>query len=497
MSGDKEPRKLWGHQTDAVARAKELGNFGLFFEPGAGKTGTCIHMLRDKYNKNRGLLKTIVLCPPIVIENWKHEFNLNSKIPSDSITCLFGTGKQRRAIFLERSVKPHIFITNYETLQMEVFEDMLKWGVEAVVFDECHRLANYTSKRSKAAEKLVNGKMHYDKKTNTYSGPRPFVYILSGSPILNSPMDIFQQYKILDAGGTFGANFFGFRARYFRDKNAGMPKQSYFPNWVPIAGALEEIGDKLNRNSMRVLKKDCMDLPPLIRQVIPVEMAPAQRKLYESMLEDYVAYFTKDGKEEVTSATMGMTKSLRLMQIASGYIKTVDGEELDICDKYNPKQEALYELLEDLTPNHKVIVWAVWIQNYEQIRRVLRDLKLDWLEINGSNGAEKNRENAKEFEENNKVRVLIAHPESGGEGINLVSASYAITYSRTYSLRQDIQAEARNYRGGSGIHEKITRIDLVSKDTVDEKILEALANKQEVGEKILREITLQLTKKGK
>jgi len=492
-----EPRKLWKHQQDMVNAASKLPGFGFLAEAGSGKSAACIHTLRNQYNKSRRLLKTIVFCPPIVIENWKNEFKLNSKIPPDSITCLFGSGKQRRKLFLENSEKPHIFITNYETMQMEVFEDFLAWEPEAVVFDECHRLANYTSKRSKAAEKLVNGKMLYNKKTQVYSGPRPLVYILSGSPILNSPMDIFQQYKILDAGNTFGANFFGFRARYFRDKNAGMPKHNYFPNWVPIEGALEEIGEKLNRNSMRVLKKDCMDLPPLIRQVIKVEMAPAQRALYESMLEDYVAYFTKDNKEEVTSATMGLTKSLRLMQIASGYIKTVDGNEIDICEKYNPKQEALHELLQDLTPNHKVIVWAVWIQNYEQIRRVLKDLGIEWLEINGSNGAAQNRANAKEFEENSKIRVLIAHPESGGEGINLVSASYAITYSRTYSLRQDIQAEARNYRGGSEQHEKITRIDLVSKDTVEEKILEALANKQEVGEKILRDITLQLTKKEK
>lgn len=492
-----EPRELWKHQKLAVEKAEKLNNFGYFFEPGSGKTATVIHTLRHKFNEHKKILKTIVLCPPIVIENWKNEFLLNSKIPPEKITCLYGTGKQRLKLFKERSESGHIFITNYETLQMDVFEEMCKWGVEAVVVDECHRVANYTSKRSKNVEKLVNGNMLYDKRKQVYSGPRPYVYILSGSPILNSPMDIFQQYKILDAGATFGANFIGFRARYFRDKNQGMPKHNYFPNWVPIAGALEEIGEKLNRNSMRVLKKDCMDLPPLIRKVIKVEMSGEQKKLYDSMVEDYVAYFTRDGKEEVTTATMGMTKGIRLMQISSGYIKTVDGAEVDICEKYNPKQDALYSLLEDLTPNHKVIIWAVWIQNYEQIRRVLRDLKLDWLEINGLNGADKNRANAKEFEANSKIRVLIAHPESGGEGINLVSASYAITYSRTYSLRQDIQAEARNYRGGSEVHEKVTRIDLVSKDTIEEKILEMLANKQEVGDKVLRDITLQSYKKEK
>ena len=490
-----EPRKLWKHQALTVQKAAHLPYFGLFFEPGAGKTATVIHILRDKMNAKKRVLKTLIFCPPIVIDNWKHEFTLNSKIPSSSITALIGSGKQRRRLFQEHKDElGHIFITNYETLQMDVYEDFLAWGPEAVVFDECHRLANHTSKRSKSAEKLVNNKLVYNRKTGQYHGEdRPLVYILSGSPILNSPLDIFQQYKILDGGRTFGANFFGFRARYFRDKNAGMPRHSYFPNWVPVPGALEEIGEKLDQASMRVLKKDCLDLPPLVRKVIPVEMAPEQKKLYEAMLEDYVAYYTKENKEEVTAATMGMTRGLRLMQISSGYIKTVEGKELDICSGYNPKQEALKELLQELTPNHKVIVWAVWIQNYEQIRQVLKDLGLEWLEINGQQGAVKNRANAALFENDSQYRVLIAHPESGGEGINLVSASYSIVYSRTYSLRQDIQAEARNYRGGT-IHEKVTRIDLVSKDSIEEKVLETLARKEEIGTSILKEITLKIVK---
>ena len=152
-----------------VDKATPLPGYGFMGEPGSGKTAACIHTLRNQYNKNRRLMRTLIFCPPIVIENWKNEFLLNSKIDQSSITCLMGTGKQRLKTFLEKSEKPHIFITNYETMQMDVYEEFLKWNPEAVVFDECHRLANYTSKRSKAAEKLVNGKMIYDKKTNSYS----------------------------------------------------------------------------------------------------------------------------------------------------------------------------------------------------------------------------------------------------------------------------------------------------------------------------------------
>ena len=80
---------------------------------------------------------------------------------------------------------------------------------------------------------------------------------------------------------------------------------------------------------------------------------------------------------------------------------------------------------------------------------------------------------------------MIANQGAGGIGINMTEASYSIFFSRNFSLEHDLQAEARNYRGGSEMHQKVTRIDLVSPGTIDELISEALANKQNMAEKIL------------
>ncbi len=457
------------------------------------------------WNEKKRLPKTLIFCPPIVIENWKAEWLKNSRIPGDKITCLYGPGKKREQLFMERTEAkgpqgsyhgaPHIFITNYESLSMEnLYSMFIEWEPEVVVFDEIHKLKDYKSKRSKLAERLVNGRMKLVKKGGyqVLEGPRPYVYGLTGSPILNNAMDLFQQYKILDAGSTFGGNFFSFRARFFHDKNAGMNKNSYFPNWQPLPGALDEISRLMSHNSMRVLKKDCMDLPPLIRQVIEVPMAPAQRKLYDQMLEDFVTYFERDGKEHVASATIAITKGLRLMQLASGYVKTVGDEEVAVTEGWNPKQDALYDLLEELVPHNKVIIWAVWKNNYAQIRDVLKKLGVEWVEVHGEIDGKDKFANVDRFNTDPKCRVLLGHPGSGGIGINLVAASYSIFYSRNFSLEQDLQAEARNYRGGSEIHAKVTRIDLVSQDSIEEKILEKLASKVEVSDRILREITLEL-----
>lgn len=362
-----------------------------------------------------------------------------------------------------------------------LYEQFQSWAPEAIIFDECHRLANYKAKRSKAACALAN-----PKKT-----PRPLVYMLSGTPVMNSMLDIFHQYKVMDGGETFGDNFFVFRGKYFRDKNAFMNKQNYFPNWVPIQGADAEIARLMTGNSVRVKKEACLDLPPQVDQPIEVEMSPTQAAAYKSMLKDYVAFFEKDGETHTSVAQLAITKGLRLMQIASGYIKDDAGVELALDEGFTPKQDALYQILEDLVPHHKVIIWANWKHNYKQIREVMDKLKIKYLEMNGDHGPKKNRENAALFESDHSYRCIIGHPESAGEGINLVSASYSVSYSRDFSWRRFEQASARNHRGGSEIHSKITRIILVTKGTIEGEITRKLAAKEEISESVLKDITLK------
>ncbi len=88
--------------------------------------------------------------------------------------------------------------------------------------------------------------------------------------------------------------------------------------------------------------------------------------------------------------------------------------------------------------------------------------------------------------EDKNVRVIVANQQAGGVGVNLTAASYAIYYSRSFSLEADIQSEARNHRGGSEIHKSITRIDLVCPDTIDGICLEALYRKENLASNILK-----------
>ena len=477
----KEDIELWLHQREAISKAKPRNYFGLFFDPGTGKTRTVLEILLEKYSKrNRQVLPTLILCPPVVIQNWKDEFLKYTDIEESRIITLTGSGKQRLETFTE-SDPESVFITNYETLNMDIFDHFTRWMHTSpqpvcMVLDEMHKIKDPTSKRAKLAHTLARI-AHYR-------------YGLTGTPILNSLMDVFSQFLFLDLGERFGDNFFTFRLRFFRDRNKGMPSHKHFPDWVPLPGSSQKIKDLIAPVTMTADKSQCLDLPPFVKKTVYVEMGKDQARLYQEMKNDFLTSLeVSDGSMRTSIAELAITKALRLQQIVSGHLRVEaeasGGEVATLKIKDNPRKKALHELLEDLAPYHKVIVWAVFKDNYEDIRDVCDKLGLQYAELHGS---VKDRDAQIEmFNHSPRCRVLIGHPGSGGIGVNLVAASYSIFYSRNFSLEFDIQAEARNYRGGSNIHEKITRIDLCCRDTIDELVMIALANKVSISDKVLRD----------
>lgn len=472
---------LWKHQLEAIQKARSLNEFALFFEMGTGKTATAINILRHWYKDLGQILPTLVFCPPVIIGQWAAEWSTHSNIAS-LVVQLKGSGKERLRLLQEGlASNKKIFITNYETLQMEaVFQEFLKARFQAIVCDEAHKLKSHDGKRTKRMVTLADQAL---KKL-----------ILTGTPILNGPMDLFSQFRILDSGKTFGKSFWEFRARYFYDKNAGMPSHVHFPDWRPRPGIEEVFNSMIYTKAMKADKKDCLDLPPLIRKIISVELSSKQQRMYEELREDFVAFVDNNvngigGNAIVTNNAL--VKILRMQEIVSGFYTARDisdeDAELQFTEEFsdNPRLAALQELLEDIVPSHKVIVWAPFRRNYAMIGVVCEKIKAGYVELNGTISAGQRDANIKRFKEDATCRVLVANPKAGGVGLNLVEASVCIYYARGYSLEDDLQSEARNYRGGSERHEKITRIDLVTPNTIDAQILDAIRHKKKVADNIL------------
>lgn len=469
-------RPLWKHQEAAIEVSKNIRDLALFYEQGTGKTRTTIEILRNKYHANRRLMNTLILCPVIVCENWKREFAAFSKINPDDIVVLSGSQSSRMARLRkelgDNVDRNKIIITNYEALQMEnIVRVITYWKPEILICDESQRIKNYSSKRAKVLAPLADMTKHN--------------YILTGTPITNGSMDIYMQFRILDRGETFGRNYFVFRNQYFIDQNASWKdKPTHFPKFVMNTEAYSQLQDKIKHKALRVLKSECLDLPPLVKQTIDVSLSAEQTKLYKQMKDDFIAFIDnsqKAGRKDTVTAQLAVTKGLRLQQIVSGYAALDDGtvKRLD-C----PRLNVLSELLEDITPENKVIVWCMFKENYKMVQELCTKLELGYAMITGDN-IKTREDDMDRFRKDPKCRVMIANQSAGGVGITLVEASYSIYYSKGFSLEHDLQSEARNHRGGSEMHEKITRIDLVAKDTIDELINDALAGKLNVADTIL------------
>jgi SNF2 family DNA or RNA helicase len=464
--------KLWKHQADGLERASKLDHFGFFFDPGLGKTLTTIKTLIQKFDAEGGMFKTLIFCPQIAITNWRDEWLKFSSLKDSDILMLQGDIRERiHELVISRA---QIAITNYEALARgdDFFEALKNWGPRAIVCDESQRIKSHNAQRTK--------------KVIALGDVAQYKYILSGTPILKNQMDIWSQFRFLDGGATFGSNYWTFQNTYFYNANRNKPSHVTWPDWRFVQSREDEFKEKISRLTMSAKKYECLDLPPFIRVKVPVEMSSAQAKAYKEMKNNFITFINS----AACTADLAVTKALRLQQIVSGFIKDEDGTER-VFEK-TPRESALRELLEDLTPEHKVIVWAAWRNNYDVIKNICDDLKLKSVLIVGGQSPRSRADALEDFRSDKDTRVLIGSQSAGGIAINLIESDYSIYYSRGFSLEADIQSEARNYRGGSEIHSKVTRIDLMSPGTIDEEVLEALKAKQEIGDKILFEMAKRL-----
>jgi SNF2 family DNA or RNA helicase len=492
------PPSLWEHQRIAIERAKTLHGYALHFEAGTGKTRTALEILKHRFNTEKRIMRTLILCPPIVIGNWREEWCKYTKIDRRDVVALTGTGAQRLKTFVQNAYnekderRGKVFITNYESLLMkELYQYFTNWVPEITIQDESHRLKNPSSKMAKALDELVNKFVKPSLRLN-----------LTGTAILNSPMDLFMQFKVLMGGfptldslvtGKHITNYFTFRATYFEDKNAKWRgSENYYPNWQPKPSTSELFGRLLASVSMSVNKADCLDLPDEVDVTIPVPLTPQQRRDYDKFEKDMVLNI--EGKNY--TADIAMVRALRLMQIASGFISGMDfpdaSESQPIKYEYKntEREKALKELLEDICieKGKKCLVWAVWKNNYEIIKKVCDELKIKYVECHGLVSAKGKEEARRSFIQDPTISVWIGHPYSGGIGVNLIVAPYTVWYSRNFSLEQYSQAKARNYRGGQT--EKVTHYHLIAADTIEPEIVQALINKQNISDLIMSKTSL-------
>ena len=430
---------------------------------GVGKTSTSILCYDNKTKAEGHHLRTLVLSPKSTLENWKREFQKFLSI-GDRVLVLSGSTDKR--IEQIKSTKCNIVVTNHESMSLPRLVTLFsKMPIDMLIVDEVHRFKNPNGVRAKNLIKL--------------SDNIKYKLVLTGTLVLNGYEDLYNPLRILNKDYV-GENFFAWRKRHFYNMNADKPWLN-FPRYAAKPDAIKYFELLIKTAGVRVEKKDVLDLPPLVRTTHYVDLNERTFRHYKEMEKGFVTLFQGEDKMDAVQADLVVTKMLRLNQIANGILKGEDGEILVDTDK----EEALLELLDDLCPAHKVVVWANFNKAIEAVERVCRGLNLYTCKVVGGQKAKERQEQIDLFNNEAKYSVMIANQAAGGVGIGLQAASYMVYYSKDYNLEKDLQSEARAYRGGSERHESITRIDLVTRGTVEEDITEALAKKMTLQQMVM------------
>jgi SNF2 family DNA or RNA helicase len=300
--------------------------------------------------------------------------------------------------------------------------------------------------------------------------------ILTGSPVTKSPLDLFSQCQFLDPWLLNHQSYYTFKARYAVTRKIEV--QGRRVEIVVGYRNLSELSEKIKPFSKRILKEDCLDLPAKSFIKHTVELTKEQKKVYEQMKKEAIAFL--DGKMQSTATVM--TQLMRLHQITCGHFTADDGTIKDLpCSRLTE----LMSILENV--EGKAIIWSHYTHDVKRIINKIKEVYGDdsVVDYYGATDSDQRSINIKRFQTNDNCRFFVGTTHTGGYGITLTAGSTMIYFSNGYDLEKRQQSEARIDRIGQT--KKMTYIDIMSQDTIDEHIVKALRNKVNIANKIMGE----------
>ena len=437
------------------------GGFGELFEMGCGKTLTTIAVAGALYNLGK-IDRVLVVAPTSVCSVWPHDLNQFATFPWEA-RVLLGDKKKRLKALNELENWPfkalRIAVINYESTHREgIFEALAAYKPDLIVCDESQRIKNPSAAQSKALHKLGDA--------------APFRMILSGTPVQNNAVDLYSQYRFLDPA-VYGANFYAFKNRYCIMGGYGQHQIVGYRN-------MDELVEKEHSVAYRVTKEECLDLPQQTFINRYVQFTDAEQAIYEQLRKS--SFLELETGENVTATTI-LTMYLRLMQLTGGFL-TAD-ESTRPKQVNTAKLDALADIVDDyvVDAGKKLVIFARFRAEIAAIENLLRLRKIQYGSIYGDVPMEERGKIVEDFQANPDTKVFVAQIQTAGLGITLHAASTAVFYSYDYNYANYAQALARIHRIGQ--HLPVTYIHLVVYGSIDEKILAALENKEDMAKTVV------------
>ena len=463
--------KPFEHQKDALKKCWNKKAFAIFAEMGTGKTKIALDNACILYNKGR-IDRLLVVAPKGTYMNWVDQeipVHVPDYIEKDILAWKPNITEkyelQLKAIRNAENFKLKIFVMNVESLSTKkgcYYAKLFLFGKSMMIVDESTTIKNPQAKRTKNILEL--------------SKEAPYKRILTGSPVTQSPMDLWSQMDFLEPEILGQQSFYAFRTKYAVLITASAAGGTHKFQKIVKFKNLKELGKLVSPHSYRILKKDCLDLPDKIFTKRIIELSDEQKKAYSEMKTSAITIL----KGEPATAVNVLTQLIKLHQITCGHMKTDSG---DIINLKNSRLDELMQILGETTG--KAIIWANYIHDINTIESAIKkEFGLDsYCTYYGATKQEDRQACINKFQdETNPVRFFIGNTQTGGYGITLTQASTVIYYSNNYDLEKRIQSEDRAHRIGQ--KNPVLYIDLVAKQTVDEKIIQALRNKVNIASEI-------------
>lgn len=453
------------HQRRGTSKAISQDALALFWEPGAGKTYAVVHAAKTRFRRGE-IDMLLVLCPKAVRQVWPAEFaKWGADVPYDARTYDAGTEIKRPS---DRTAL-EVLVAGIESLSQgrsfERIQNYVKGRRVMIVMDESSRIKNPSSKRTKNA--------------TTISWLCKYRMILTGTPVLQGPHDLFAQLRFLDPDIIGIKRWVMFRNRYCVIGGFENRQIIGYQN-------LDELTEKIAPNVDLVRLVDCVDIPAKIYQRITVPLSKEQKDAIRSLKDT--------GELDVPSlgvslaVEMALERMTRIQQIVGGSYPQWD----ELAERYTtvplageiPKMDAFMEYLEDLPEGTKCLVWARFHPERDRLEEALvgKYGREAVVRFDGSTSDSDRKIAEDRLQSDPTCRFFLGNQAVAGLGLTLTAAKYSLLYSNTFSAEDRIQVENRNHRTGQKDH--CIYVDFEAMVKEDRMILAALTSKKNVAEMV-------------
>lgn len=447
--------KLDQIQDEAVEFGLREKTWLLFFEMGLGKTFTAIKwIIKSKFKR------VIILGRFDDLNTWEEELQLHApQLEYFNVCARKKSGWRAMALSIAFYSEYPIILMTYDAVkQLKPLLLELIGGIDAVVADEVTEIKHPTTQRTKdVLECFVPRVMHR--------------LGMSGTPMTNSPMDIFTQMKFADGGKRLGENFYSFRPKFFWPEPIGH-------RWHIFSDKLKLLNKLIYQKAVRAKKEDVLDLPPKVFYKKDCLLTDQQLHHYERVRDEFELEL-KGG--EILELQYVVQQFTKLLQITDGFYYTEDGP----VDLPSGKMEKLKWLMDlpEIRRKKKIVIWGVFNHELGLIRDAMVELGyhgvMFWKHTPDRKAARV------QFRDDPKCQLFIGQAASGIGMNELKVSDTVIYYSRSLKLIHRLQSVDRTHRKGSEIHDSITYIDMIVPRTVDSKVYKMLQSHKDVADSII------------